>query len=192
MKLLQYPFGDKKQSKYASTNHELKEVLFAQKFTQKGGKFLLASDFQEIKAYLNDILIENEWSKEEIIGISTSFSERFKINCLNSKQPINNKVVFLDCEYLLSNTGGVLVCDKQIRNYKNKDLPLSLIIYADINQLVSDLSEGMTKLKQKYSKEIPSNITTIEPKNPNEINNAYSKTNRIKNIYLILEETQKK
>ena len=192
MKLLQYPFGDKKQSKYASTNHELKEVLFAQKFTQKGGKFLLASDFQEIKAYLNDILIENEWSKEEIIGISTSFSERFKINCLNSKQPINNKVVFLDCEYLLSNTGGVLVCDKQIRNYKNKDLPLSLIIYADINQLVSDLSEGMTKLKQKYSKEIPSNITTIEPKNPNEINNAYSKTNSIKNIYLILEETQKK
>ena len=192
MKLLQYPFGDKKQSKYASTNHELKEVLFAQKFTQKGGKFLLASNFQEIKAYLNDILIENEWSKEEIIGISTSFSERFKINYLNSKQPINNKVVFLDCEYLLSNTGGVLVCDKQIRNYKNKDLPLSLIIYADINQLVSDLSEGMTKLKQKYSKEIPSNITTIEPKNPNEINNAYSKTNRIKNIYLILEETQKK
>ena len=192
MKLLQYPFGDKKQSKYASTNHELKEVLFAQKFTQKGGKFLLASDFQEIKAYLNDILIENEWSKEEIIGMSTSFSQRFKINCVNSKQPINNKVVFLDCEYLLSNTGGVLVCDKQIRNYKNKDLPLSLIIYADINQLVSDLSEGMTKLKQKYSKEIPSNITTIEPKNPNEINNAYSKTNRIKNIYLILEETQKK
>ena len=58
--------------------------------------------------------------------------------------------------------------------------------------MVSDLSEGMTKLKQKYSKEIPSNITTIEPKNPNEINNAYSKTNRIKNIYLILEETQKK
>ena len=192
MKLLQYPSGDKKQSKYDFKNHELKEVLFDQKFTQKGGKFLLASDFQEIKAYLNDILIENEWSKEEIIGISTSFSERFKINCVNSKQPINNKVVFLHCENLLSNTGGILVSDKQIRNYNNKDLPLSLIIYAVKNQLVADLSDGMTELKQKYSKEIPNNVTIIEPKNSNEINNAYSKTNHIKNIYLIIEETQKK
>lgn len=192
MKLLQSPFGKTKRSKQTSPNRELKEVLFAQKFTQKGGEFLVSTDFQETKAYFNKILSDNDWSNEEVIGISTPFSNCFKISCIKSKQSINNKVVFLDCEYLLSNTGCVLVCDKQIKNYNNKDLPQSIIIYACENQLVSDLSEGMIKLNQKYTGQIPRNITKIEPKHPNEINNAYSKTNRIKNIYLILEETKKK
>ena len=40
-----------------------------------------------------------------------------------------------------------------------------VIILAKSNQFVSDVSEGMTGLKNKYKTNFPSNITTINVKN---------------------------
>jgi hypothetical protein len=55
-----------------------------------------------------------------------------------------------------------------------------------MDQLVRDVSQGMTFLKNKYPKTIPTNITTLKIKSDPEEVAAYSTTS--KSIYLLLED----
>ena len=66
--------------------------------------------------------------------------------------------------------------------------PPVLIILARMDQFVSDLSEGMTKLKHKYKTKFPSNITTIIVKNKLNEDNFLTYGNSAKDIYLILSD----
>ena len=75
--------------------------------------------------------------------------------------PKNFKTCIIRCEFLISNTGLILVCDKQIKHFKLKELPDTLIIISQINQFSKDVSEAMSLLKNKYENTIPTNITTI-------------------------------
>jgi hypothetical protein len=59
-----------------------------------------------------------------------------------------------------------------------------------MNQLVRDVSQGMTLLKNKYPKTIPTNITTLNIKSDSEEAEkavATSTTNS-KSIYLLFED----
>ena len=56
----------------------------------------------------------------------------------------NVKALVTECEFLISNTGRILICNKQIKSNKIEDLPSVLIVLAKSNQFVSDVSEGMT------------------------------------------------
>ena len=64
--------------------------------------------------------------------------------------PINFKACLINCEFLISNTGLILVCDKQIKHFKLTELPDTLIILSQTNQFARDVSEGMALLKNKY------------------------------------------
>ena len=92
------------------------------------------------------------------------------------------------CEYLISNTGSILFCDQQTYHYKINELPKVIIVYASISQLVSDVSEGMTLLKNKYQNTIPTNISTLNSKIDRNEDEIDSKFNRSKIIYLLLQD----
>ena len=81
-----------------------------------------------------------------------------------------------------------MICNKQFKNNKIESLPSVLIILASMDQFVSDLSEGMTKLKHKYKTKFPSNITTIVVKNKLNEDNFLTYGNSAKDIYLILSD----
>lgn len=190
-------FPDKKnkdsvseKSKYVPEETIPSDIMFAKNFTTKGGRFLFNHEDQNIKAFLTNILKENNWTTDEIISFDLQFAEKFELNYVDKKQTIKDtsKALFLDCEYLISSTGGILVCDKQIRNFKKDDLPQGLIIYAKLDQLVADLSDGMTKINKKYYEKRPTNITTIESKLLEEGTLTSSKSTNSKIIYLILED----
>ena len=63
------------------------------------------------------------------------------------------------------------------------------IVSADVSQITRDVSQGMTKLKNKYSDTIPTNITTLNIKreDANDKKNQTQQTSS-KNIYLLLED----
>ena len=88
----------------------------------------------------------------------------------------------------MSNTGRILICNKQIKSNKVEDLPNVVIILAKSNQFVSDVSEGMTMLKRKYKSSFPRNITTINVKNKSNEDNFLTYGNGAKDIYLILSD----
>jgi hypothetical protein len=54
---------------------------------------------------------------------------------------------------------------------------------------VRDVSQGMSSIKNKYKKTIPTNITSLEPKTEDDVEKAFSKSETsAKNIYLLLED----
>ncbi len=80
--------------------------------------------------------------------------------------------------------------ENQIRHFKLSDLPETIIVKARMDQLVRDVSQGMTLLKNKYPKTIPTNITTLKIKSDSEEAEKAVATsgNTSKSIYLLLED----
>lgn len=97
------------------------------------------------------------------------------------------KIAFIKCEFLIANTGGILISSNQIKNLNLAQLPEYIIVEAKINQFANDVSEGMSKIKAFYSKNLPSNITTLNAKNNDKESDFLSHGNSSKNIYLLLQ-----
>ncbi|MDA9883963.1 lactate utilization protein, partial [Flavobacteriaceae bacterium] len=115
-------------------------------------------------------------------------SKNLNIRLIRKIDNDNVKAFVTECEFLLSNTGRILICNKQIKSNRIEDLPPVVIVLAKSNQFVSDVSEGMTELKKKYKTNFPSNITTINVKNKHNEDNFLTYGNSAKDIYLILSD----
>ena len=189
-------FGKKKnkeKSKYLPENEIPNDLSFVKKFTIKGGRFLFCENQDETISNFNEILVENNWNLNEVFSLNEDLNEKFKIEIINKDlSPKDFKTCLIKCEFLISNTGLILVCDKQIKHFKLKELPNTLIILSETNQFSKDVSEAMSLLKNKYKNVIPANITTINIYNYLEIENTLNlDKNNSKNIYLLLQDSNK-
>ena len=166
------------------------EVIFAKLFTKKGGKFIYSEDVKSSDNYFKLILEENHWKNEDVLCFDKNLSDRFRVSC----QPINIdanefKVFLISCEYLIANKGTILICNYQLKDFKLDNLPPYIIVYSGLDNFVNDVSEGMTNLKNKYSKQLPSNITTLNVKNSSDEKDFLSYGNSAKSLYLLLQES---
>mgnify|MGYP005723027557 FL=1 len=86
--------------------------------------------------------------------------------------------------------GSLLICAEQIKSHKVNDLPQNFIVFAKISQFTETLSEGLKGIKNKYTNNLPTNITTIKNFNNNELenNNFLTYGSAAKNLYLLLLE----
>tara|TARA_A200000113_G_scaffold225977_1_gene249161 strand:+ start:3002 stop:3589 length:588 start_codon:yes stop_codon:yes gene_type:complete len=187
-------FGKKKseqtdKSPYLPEKKTPKDVSFAENFTANGGFFLFSEDKKEVLINFKEILKENYWFRDDILCFDKNLSNVFDLPLSDPKiahQP--SKVGLFLCEYLISNTGSILFCDRQTHHYKITELPKVLIVYASTSQLVSDVSEGMTLLKNKYKNTIPTNISTLNSKIERNEEEIDPKLNQSKTIYLLLQD----
>lgn len=187
-------FGKKKsdrpdKSPYLPNEKVPREISFAQNFTEKGGFFLYYENQKQIKDNFLQILRENGWNREDVLCFDQNLAAVFDLPLTKQEDKISSfKVGLLLCEYLISNTGSILFCHHQIQHLKMNQLPKTLVVYASLNQFVSDVSEGMTKLKNKYNKKIPTNISAINCQDNKQVDGDSSSTNPSKNIYLLLQD----
>tara|TARA_Y100001970_G_scaffold46540_2_gene58719 strand:- start:70424 stop:71011 length:588 start_codon:yes stop_codon:yes gene_type:complete len=186
-------FGKKKKkekSKYLPENEIPNDLSFVKKFTIKGGRFLFCENNNETSFNFNEILIENNWNLNEVFCFDNDIKKKLNVDILKDEfSPKNFKTCIIKCEFLISNTGLILVCDKQIKHFKLKELPNTLIILSETNQFSKDVSEAMSLLKNKYENTIPTNITTINIYNYLEKENNMSlDKNNSKNIYLLHQD----
>ncbi len=186
-------FGKKKKkekSKYLPENEIPNDLSFVKKFTIKGGRFLFCENNNETSFNFNEILVENNWNLNEVFCFDNDIKKKFNVDVLKDEfSPKNFKTCIIKCEFLISNTGLILVCDKQIKHFKLKELPNTLIILSQTNQFSKDVSEAMSLLKNKYENTIPTNITTINIYNYLEKENDISlDKNNSKNIYLLHQD----
>ena len=186
-------FGKKKKkekSKYLPENQIPNDLSFVKKFTIKGGRFLFCENQNEILFNFNEILIENNWNLKEVFCFDEEIKKSLNVDVFNEELSLQNfKTCIIKCEFLISNTGLILVCDKQIKHHKLKELPNTLIILSKFDQFSKDVSEAMSLLKNKYTDAIPTNITTINIYNylEKEKNISLDKNNS-KNIYLLHQD----
>ena len=189
-------FGKKKtfikkedsQSPFMPKKKEPIEVRFASNFTNKGGKFLYADSEGICKSFFKKILIENGWNLFDIGCFDRDISDIYKLNLIEGKtsEIEEKKVAFLKCEFLIANTGSILISSNQIKNLNLAQLPLNIIISANTQQFANDVSHGMSMLKTFYSDKLPTNITTLNPKDSKKESDFLSQGKGAKNIYLIL------
>ena len=165
------------------------ELVFAKKFTEAGGKFIYIDKGDSVIDTFTKIKDENQWNKNNVKCLSPALSKNLAIKKTNDiAEEEDLKALVIECEFLLSNSGRMLISSNQIKNNKLDSLPDVLIVIARSNQFVGDVSEGMTRLKSKYSKKFPTNITTINVKNKFIEDDFLSYGNSAKDIYLIISD----
>ena len=164
------------------------DLIFAKNFTSFGGRFIFIDEKNSTNEIFQKIIEENQWSNDNVCSLDSNISKNLNIRLIRKIDNDNVKALVTECEFLLSNTGRILICNKQIKSKRIEDLPPVVIVLAKSNQFVSDVSEGMTELKKKYKINFPSNITTINVKNKLNEDNFLTYGNSAKDIYLILND----
>ena len=164
------------------------DLIFAKNFTNSGGRFIFIDEINSTKEVFEKIFKENQWNPENVCSLDTNVAKNLEIKSIKKIDNENVKALVTECEFLISNTGRILICNKQIKSNKIEDLPSVLIVLAKSNQFVSDVSEGMTKIKNKYKGNFPKNITTLNVKNKLNEDNFLTYGNSAKDIYLILSD----
>ena len=164
------------------------DLIFAKNFTNSGGRFIFIDEINSTKEVFEKIFKENQWNPENVCSLDVNVAKNLEIKSIRKIDNESVKALVTECEFLISNTGRILICNKQIKSNKIEDLPSVLIVLAKSNQFVSDVSEGMTKLKNKYKGNFPNNITTLNVKNKLNEDNFLTYGNSAKDIYLILSD----
>jgi hypothetical protein len=189
-------FGAKKSKKpekspYFPDSEGPLDLGFVKKFTSFGGFFLYNDSSELVLKNFKEICTENNWNQSEIISLNQNLAQRFQVSFVEqaSGKLDDFKAILIHCEFLISNTGKILLSNNQINHFKIKALPKTIIVSAKISQIARDVSQGMTQLKNKYINTIPTNITTlnIKRKSSNDKQNQEEQTDS-KNIYLLLED----
>ncbi len=159
---------------------------FVQGFIEKGGKFLYCETEQEVLGFLSNILEENAWE-------SMSWLDQ-DLNRFTSTLGLENnegaQVFFTGCEHLIVEDSSLLFSSNQLKEIKLTHYPENFIVLATTSQLLFTKDEGLTSIKYRFKKEIPTNISAIKDymphkKDPNFLN--YGNMNS-KNLYLLLLE----
>ena len=163
---------------------------FVQNFIDNGGKFLYSVDKDELNKNIALILEENRWKKSNLICIDKTISKKFLLDYSFSKNINKNSICLLStCEYLIADDGSILISSNQVTEKKLSELPDDIIILAKTDQLINNISDGLTGIKNS-GKSIPSNITNLKHFKDCNDKDFLSYGSSSKNLYLILLENQ--
>ena len=164
------------------------EIVFAHNFTEKGGRFLFSESHSDCENFFQNILSENNWINSDVFLLDKSLGKYFNLKINDTSEIKEKKVALINCEFLIAKTGGIMISSNQIKNLSLTEFPENIIVKAKVFQFAQDVSDGMSRLKASYSKNLPSNITTLNAKNLDKEADFLSQGNSSKNIYLLLEE----
>jgi hypothetical protein len=161
---------------------------FVVNFKKNGGKFLYCEDENELRLNFLKILKENQWENCEVYSSNLDLSETFEHTRLIFNKNLSACFFLSDCEFLISNTGAILVSSRQMGDKKLADLPLNFIMVAKTSQMIKTIGEGLQQINKSYDKRLPTNITTIKTFEEKEDSDFMSYGSTPKNLYLLLLE----
>jgi len=139
------------------------EVVFAEEFIKVAGKFVYCESENEFSENMKSLINENQWTKvfckEDKVK---QILEAGKIPYLSEDKDFHEiEVGITQCEYLISRLGSIMVSSRQQCGRKMFVYPPVHIVIAYTSQLVNDLKQALTGIKQKYADNIPSMISVI-------------------------------
>lgn len=176
------------RSKYMPEINLPIDESFMINFKRNGGKFLYCDNENEILDSFDKILLENDWYEKDVCCFDIGLEHKFSDFNLNFTKKMSASFFFATCEYLVSDSGSILVSSNQLKEKKLTELPDNFIIFASTSQLVTSIGEGLKGIKQKNRKSIPSNITTIKNFETQKEKDFLSYGSSSKNLYLLLLE----
>ncbi len=151
-------YDKEKQSEEVELNNLPLDEIFVINFKKNGGKFFYPADMNELTIELKNILkINNENKYNFIERAYYHFLKKIGIPANEFKN--NNGILIGGCEYLIAVDGAIMTTSKQLKHYKNNEVPHKRVIIATSNQIVKDKRQALEEINKKY--EIyPTNIQT--------------------------------
>jgi len=136
------------------------ELKFAEEFAKLQGKFIFCAGRAELVENLKALSEHKEWKNvycktTEVLTVL----QPFPLSFLNQGDMHSADAAITDCEYLIARTGTIVLSAAQ---QSGRALPVYTpihIVIAYPHQLVFDLKDGISKLKDKYGNELPSAIS---------------------------------
>ena len=163
---------------------------FVQNFIKNGGKFLYSENENEVNKNIALIIEENGWKESSLFSLDKEISKKFKLDYSFSKNSKDETTCLIStCEYLIADDGSILISSNQVAEKKLNELPENIIILAKTDQLINNISEGLSGIKNSGTS-IPSNITNLKHFKDCNDKDFLSYGSSSKNLYLILLENQ--
>jgi LUD domain len=195
MSLLRKIFGNStendnepQESKYMPEVQMPDDELFIINFKKNGGKFLYSEDIKEFRENFHNILIENQWTKGEVLCYDKRIFHLLEEVNLKFNEPKKPLFFFTTCEGVIAEDGSVLFCSNQIKLHKPNELPTNVIVLATTSQILGTKSDGLREIRKNYLHDYPSNITTIKCFEKNKEKDFLNYGSAAKNLYLLLLE----
>ncbi len=166
------------------------EQTFANKFTQRGGKFVYCEQLNDAKDAFTNIVKEYPTEIRELLCLEPALAEKLDAGITLTKTNLNAKIMLCNCESLVAYDGSVVVCEHQLGSNKLSDLPETLVILAGTRQFSKTVSDALKKIKKHYADNIPLNITSIKQFKSDALNeeNYMNYGSGVKEVYLLLLE----
>jgi hypothetical protein len=170
-----------------TTNMSIDEQ-FIYNFKKNGGKFLYCENLEEVKEQFENILQENDWYESNVLCYEPKLFNILEENKLSYEKSPNPKFIFSNCENLIAEEGSILFCSKQIKQHKPNELPINIVVFATTSQILAIKSDGLSAIKKKYERDIPTNITAIKYFEKAKEEDFTQYGSAAKNLYLLLLE----
>lgn len=129
-------------------------ITFVQKFKDMGGIFIYLENEAEFGDCVKQLAPQNGW--EPLWCTSLEMQQLLEKYSLNySEEPVKedkHKIVSItNCEYLIAQTGSIIISDSNNSSRKNYTDADVLLVLARTDQIVSGLKEALQLLKNKLS-----------------------------------------
>lgn len=139
------------------------DITFAQEFTKVNGKFVYCENDLELKENLTTLIGENEWSnvfcrEPEIKKVLKEAGIPFKSD---EDDFLTMDAGITYCEFLIARLGSIMISSKQISGRRMNVFPEHHIVIANTSQIVPDIKDALTGMKERYGKNLPSLVSVI-------------------------------
>jgi L-lactate dehydrogenase complex protein LldG len=148
---------------FTSSDDDTAELVFARQFSETGGQFIFCEnedEFREsIAVLLADQYADTLWCIDApISALLTASGLQFR----SEENAIEGVVIAITgCEFLIARTGSVMISSRQLSGRRAPFYADNHIVVAYTSQLVEHLKDALKELKQRYTDQPPSLITTI-------------------------------
>jgi L-lactate dehydrogenase complex protein LldG len=139
--------------------HEGLEMKFAEEFARLQGKFVFCTSKAELLENLQALAATKEWAN--VLCQTPSLIKDLQLKelpPLNKGDMHSADAAITDCELLVARTGTIVLSAAQP---SGRALPVYTpvhLVVAYTHQLVFDLKDAITRLKEKYQGDLPSSV----------------------------------
>jgi L-lactate dehydrogenase complex protein LldG len=135
-------------------------VQFAQEFTRLNGKFLFCADLQEAAVQLQQLFQVRQWSKVVCKEQTLSDALQSSVPGGSFYAQLNDcDVSVTGCEALVSRTGSVVLSAAPASGRTTSVYAPVHICIAHSSQLVYDIKDALSLIKDRYADRLPSLIS---------------------------------
>lgn len=139
------------------------DINFAIEFTKAGGQFVFCDSAQDMLAKVKGLFSDKGWSEawcnEESL---TGLLNHSMVPVKRVNQGVEAmKIAVTSCEFLVARLGSIMMSSRQLSGRRMFSYPEVHIVIAFTSQIVPDLKQALSGVREKYAGKMPSMVSLI-------------------------------